>query len=134
MSCKDKNFFRVGVKALIWESDKKERFLLSLEENGHWELLGGGLEHGESAQEGLAREIKEETGLELAWVAKKPSYFFTVENTHENFWQANIVYEAKLKNLNFKKSYECVDLRYFSKEEALQEKIFPSVRKFLEIL
>ncbi len=31
----------------------------------HWDLPGGGLEHGETAEEGVLREIEEELGLRL---------------------------------------------------------------------
>ena len=39
-------FYRTSVKALIKNSEGK--ILLSKEENGMWELLGGGLDHGET--------------------------------------------------------------------------------------
>ena len=49
-----------GVKALIQNDD---RYLVLFEPNGNPDLPGGRLEHRETLQSGLHREILEETGL-----------------------------------------------------------------------
>lgn len=54
----------IGVGAVIW----KEDHILLIQRGkepmkGRWSLPGGKLELGESLQEGLSREISEETGL-----------------------------------------------------------------------
>lgn len=54
-------FYRISVKALILDSEK--RFLLVREDNGFWELPGGGLDHGEEPHACLKRELFEEMGL-----------------------------------------------------------------------
>lgn len=45
-------------------NDKKELLLLKTPK-GTWGIVGGHLEKGESVEEGLRREIREETGLEV---------------------------------------------------------------------
>src|SRR6266705_1748748 len=56
--------FRIGVFALIFDNER--RILL-----GHrrdidwWNLPGGGMEAGETVDEALCREVREETGLEV---------------------------------------------------------------------
>lgn len=125
-----KNSYRISIKALIL--DNTNRFLLTLEENGMWELLGGGLEYGENPYDCLVRELREEAGLEVAMVNIKPAYFVTAVN-EKGEWKANLIYKVKVKNLNFRPSDECVELRFFTKEEALTEKLYPTVYEFIKI-
>jgi 8-oxo-dGTP pyrophosphatase MutT (NUDIX family) len=59
-------FYRVSVKALVFDADR--RLLVVQEQAGHWELPGGGWEHGESLEQCLARELREELDARLASV------------------------------------------------------------------
>jgi len=67
--------FRVGVFAVI---ERLGEYLLALRRDIHWwNLPGGGLEYDETLEEGLRREVREETGCEieierLAGVYSKP--------------------------------------------------------------
>jgi len=56
----------LGVGALIFKRDK----ILLIERGkeplkGYWSLPGGGLETGETLEQGVIREVREETGLEV---------------------------------------------------------------------
>jgi 8-oxo-dGTP diphosphatase len=59
------------IAAIILENDKGE-FLLALRDNkpgipfpNHWDLIGGHVEDGETPEEALVREYKEELNLDL---------------------------------------------------------------------
>lgn len=61
---------QVGVKALIKNSEDKYLFikrsqLLGKEKETQWDIPGGRIETNENLMEALAREIKEETGMDL---------------------------------------------------------------------
>ncbi|HJQ08174.1 MAG TPA: NUDIX hydrolase [Candidatus Saccharimonadales bacterium] len=124
-------YYRVSVKGLV--IDETGRFLLTKEDNDKWELLGGGLDHGEDPIACLKREINEETGLEVTYVSSSPKYFVTTRRHNSDTFIANVIYEIKLKDLDFKPSDECQELRYFSAEEARHESLFPNVEKFLDV-
>ncbi|MDB5181957.1 MAG: hydrolase [Candidatus Saccharibacteria bacterium] len=51
-------FYRVSVKALIFDNQK--RLLVFQDSEGKYEMPGGGWEHGESLDECITRELKEE--------------------------------------------------------------------------
>jgi len=59
-----KQTFTIGVFGII--RDEQNRVLLCLRNDGDfWNLPGGGLEKGESPWQGVIREVKEETGLDV---------------------------------------------------------------------
>lgn len=124
-------FYRISVKGLV--IDETGRFLLIKEDNGRWELPGGGLEHGEDPTEGLRREIHEETGLVITEISKTPKYFLTSKRQGGEAYIANVIYEVKLKDLDFVPSEECQELRFFTPEEARHEPLFTNVERFLEV-
>lgn len=124
-------FYRVSVKALILNEEGK--FLLAQEKDGSWELLGGGLNFEENPQEGLIREIAEETGLQVETIEGNPSYFVTAFFEPRSEWKANVLYTVTLKDLNFAPSDECVALKFFSKEEVQNVKTLSNVDAFAKI-
>lgn len=124
-------FYRTSAKALIFDDEK--RFLLMLEKKGVWELPGGGLDFGESPQQCLAREIQEEMGLEVVHIAERPSYFLTAPRRDGKGWIANIIYEVRVADLDFVPSDECVEIRFFTAEEASMENLLPHVTEFVKL-
>lgn len=120
-----KTFYRVSTKALIYD-ESKEKFAVVLEDNGWWELLGGGLDWGEDPLECLKREISEEAGLEATWVSSDPVYCLQGKNM-KGVWSVALVYEVKVKDFNFKPSEECIDLKFISPKEASSIKAWRTV-------
>ena len=104
--------------------------MLVREDNGYWELPGGAVEFGENYKDCLAREIKEEMNLDVTWVDDKPLYFSTFQN-FKGVWAAIILFEAKVKDLNFSVSNECQEIGFFDKESASKLQLFPSVKAFI---
>lgn len=122
--------YRISAKALILDDQK--RFLLVQEDNGRWELPGGGLDFGETPAEGIKREIQEEMGIEVTWVADHPSYFTTTKGEN-GMWLANVLYETKVKNLDLTPSNECVACRFFTIDESNKLDAFENVTNFASI-
>jgi 8-oxo-dGTP pyrophosphatase MutT (NUDIX family) len=56
---------RVGCSVAIFEAGRTQILLTRRTDNGQWCLPGGGMDPGESAAECAAREVREETGLEV---------------------------------------------------------------------
>lgn len=57
--------FRPSAYALIFDEQNRLLFVKSRAFNTRWVLPGGGLNKGETLLEGLQREVREETGLEI---------------------------------------------------------------------
>jgi len=109
------------IAQIILENDKGE-FLLALRDNkswipfpNHWDLIGGHVEDGETPEEALIREFKEELGLDL-----KDHQFYKEFECLEGDAYENIkyIYTGKI-NIPIEEItlYEGQYARYFTKEE-----------------
>ncbi len=92
--------YRISLKALI-RNEKGE--VLVVKETGRdwWDLPGGGLDHGESFEQGLARELNEEVSLSgdfsLRIVdADQPKYV-----DEHDFYQIRLIFEVMPEEMNF---------------------------------
>jgi 8-oxo-dGTP diphosphatase len=119
------------IAAIILENDKGE-FLLYLRDNkpgipfpNHWDLIGGHVEDGETPEEALVREFKEELDLDLKEYTFYKKYECLTGDAYENI---KYIYSGKI-NLPIEKVtlLEGVRPQYFSREE------IPNV-KFANIL
>lgn len=121
------SFYRIGIKGLLVRDGK---ILLQQDTVTHtrppiWELPGGGLDYNETFQDGLRREVREENGLEVDWIADKPTYLWTDrrENSRqmEWFYVLLLCFRFEVKSLDFTPSDECRELRFFSQDELKKE-------------
>jgi 8-oxo-dGTP diphosphatase len=119
------------IAAIILENDKDE-FLLYLRDNkpdipfpDHWDLIGGHMEEGETPEEALVREVKEELDIDLKDYVFYKKYECLTGDAYENI---KYIYYGRI-NLPIEEItlLEGVYPKYFTREE------IPSV-KFANIL
>lgn len=106
--------YRVTVKAFI--TDESDNVLVVKEKQDFWSLPGGGLEHGESPEECIKREIKEEIGLDDVTVGDI-AYSTTVYLDQRDYWMTWIVYKASVKASDFILGDGVTDARYIDIDE-----------------
>jgi len=123
------NFYRTTSAALIL--DNLKRFLLVYQDSKYWDFPGGGIDFGEHPHDTIKRELKEEMGIEVLEIKKQPSYFVTALNVN-GLWKCDVLYETKVKSLDFTSSEECRKIRFFTKEEAKKVKLYPIIENFLK--
>lgn len=118
-------YYRVSVKA--WIVDNSWRPLFARVAHA-WDMLWWWIDHGETPQEALVREIKEEAWIDVTWVDEDPIHFVPYQ-TKRWFWKANIYYKTTLKNLDLIPTSECLELRYMDADEILEEPVFDQLRE-----
>ncbi len=131
------SFFRVTVKGLCVRDGKILLFKESKELSDQWELPGGGLDFGEEIQNGLKREIEEESGLKVKSISDKPVYIWTwrFEKARDMDWYYSLVlaYQIEFEDLDFIKSEECEEVRFFSQDELREIELCKQTNKLKEI-
>jgi 8-oxo-dGTP diphosphatase len=115
--------FRIGIFALIFDG---ERILLGLRRDiDWWNLPGGGMELGETVDEALYREVREETGLEvevgqLVGVYSKPQKQEVV-----------LTFRCRVVGGTMQPTEETRESRYFD-PNALPDKLLPKHRERIQ--
>lgn len=125
---------RIGVsqKAIIFDREGKilvlRRSGAAPSNPGKWDFPGGDLEFGEDAIDGIIREIREETGLEV-----KNLNLFDVEshiNKDGDFW-VTIAYIAKAVSDKVILSYEHDEFKWLTAEDFLKLESSEKLRRFV---
>jgi ADP-ribose pyrophosphatase YjhB (NUDIX family) len=101
---------------------------------GRWDLLGGFLGEGEAPLDGLRRELREETGLEIEPGAYLGAYVDSYGETGTAV--LNLVFEARVLAGDMAPADDVAELRWFDLEELppTEELAFTWVARFFDDL
>lgn len=99
-----------------------------------WEFVGGGIEFGETPEEALIREAKEEAGVEIEVVKLLPKIFDEIfkDKTHVII----LSYECKITHgkLKIVTDHEIAELKFVPLSEVKNYNSFENVYKTVELL
>ncbi len=133
---------RIGAYGLIIRENKIA--LIKKARGGYKGLLdipGGGIEHGESPEETLIREIKEEAGADVLNYelldVKSNRIVWHDETFNEDLHQIGILYKVELKDYNLKKSGDGLDsdgCDFYDIDKLSKNDITPFTLEGLELL
>jgi len=122
---------RVAVYLVLRE---KDQILMAKRKNtgyqdGNYSLVSGHLEEGESAKEGLVREIKEEAGIDIRREDLKIAHtLYRPKDSYVCFFFEAKKWEGEIKNMEPEK---CSEIMWFSKNN-LPKNIAPEIKLALK--
>ena len=114
----------VSVAGLVC-NENEEILLINSPWRG-WEFPGGMVEPGETLQEALIREIKEEAGVDV----KITGFIGLCKNIEKDV--VNIDFSCEYTGGEFRTSNESSEVRWVTKQEALEMVTLPLTHKRLE--
>jgi len=119
-----KDYIGVGVGALIFNEEGK--ILLALRgrkaknERGKWEIPGGAVEFGETLEQAIMREVKEEMGIEIHVKQLLHVADHILEEEGQHWVSPTFICEIISGELGINEPEKCERLDWFSIEEADQ--------------
>lgn len=117
----------------ILYNEEKGLLLEKRTDTGEWCTPGGAIELGESLEDALKREIKEETNLDIA----NPKLFDIKANVHmvypnkDEVYYTDVVYEINEFFGDIKPDKESTELRFFDLDN-LPKNIMPTQIRYIE--
>jgi ADP-ribose pyrophosphatase YjhB (NUDIX family) len=112
----------VGCSATVWDGTGQRMLLTRRADSGRWCVPGGYMDPGESVSEACAREVREETGLEVRvkrLIGVYTSPHLRLEYPDGNRWQIVVLhFEAEAVGGELKAGDETTEAGYFSRSEA----------------
>jgi 8-oxo-dGTP diphosphatase len=113
------SFYRVSVKALIY--DTQHRLLMYKDDQGRWEVPGGGWDHGETFEQCIVRELTEE--IHATDIKVGALKFFYRGVTLSGYPKVNLAIAVSISSSELRPSkdgtVDLVEAKFVTKEEFL---------------
>ena len=124
----DDCLYRVAIRVLIVQDGKV--LLVKEADDNWWALPGGGVDHGETIESALAREVEEELGVPTADVSSDfQIVHYNIGNVVNGVPRMNLFFKASVPERLLKKTKHIEERAWFTKSEFLNASTHASYDK-----
>jgi 8-oxo-dGTP diphosphatase len=124
----DDCLYRVAIRVLIVRNGKV--LLVKEVSDDWWALPGGGVDHGETVESTLVREVEEELGVPADHVSSDfQIVHYNIGNVVNGVPRMNLFFRASVPEVALTKTSDVAELRWFTKQEFLEANLHTSYNK-----
>jgi len=124
----DDCLYRVAVRVLVVNNDKL--LLVKEADDDWWALPGGGIDHGESIEITVTREIEEELGVPASEVLSSfEIVYYNIGNVVNAIPRMNLFFKVSIPETSLKKTDHVSEWKWVTKEEFLAQELHASYNK-----
>jgi 8-oxo-dGTP pyrophosphatase MutT (NUDIX family) len=123
----DDCLYRVAARVLVIQDDT---VLLVKEHEDWWAFPGGGIDHGETIETTLRREMEEELGVPASDVLTDfQIVYYNIGTVVNGIPRMNIYFKVSVPEQSLQKTAEVAEWQWFTKEEFLKADLHASYDK-----
>jgi 8-oxo-dGTP pyrophosphatase MutT (NUDIX family) len=125
----DDCLYRIAARALIIQNNKV-LLVREASERLQWSIPGGGVDHGETIESSLIREIEEELGVSAKEVSSDfQIVHYNIGNVVNGVPRMNLFFKASIQKESLKKDDHVSECKWFTKDEFMEVDMHPSYNK-----
>jgi 8-oxo-dGTP pyrophosphatase MutT (NUDIX family) len=124
----DDCLYRVAVRVLVVQNSKV--LLVKEADDDWWALPGGGVDHGESVEATLVREVEEELGVSASEVSSDfQIVYYNIGSIVNGVPRMNLFFKATVPEASLKTTDHVAKWQWFTREEFLKQDLHSSYVK-----
>jgi ADP-ribose pyrophosphatase YjhB (NUDIX family) len=124
----DDCLYRIAARALVIQGDK---VLLIKEADDHWWALpGGGVDHGETIESAVIREVEEELGVPVDEISSDfQIVHYNIGSVVNSVPRMNLFFRVSMSESSLKKAAHTSEWKWFTRTEFLNQELHTSYDK-----
>lgn len=124
----DDCLYRVAARVLVTQKDKI--LLVREADDDWWALPGGGIDHGESIESTVTREVEEELGVPASEVSSDfQIVYYNIGSVVNAVPRMNLFFKVSIPETSLKSTDHVSEWKWFTKEEFLEQELHASYDK-----
>jgi 8-oxo-dGTP pyrophosphatase MutT (NUDIX family) len=124
----DDCLYRVAARVLVVQDNKL--LLVKEASDDWWALPGGGVDHGETIESAVTREVEEELGVPASEVSSDfQIVYYNIGSVVNTVPRMNLFFKVSVPETSLRKTDQVSEWKWFTKDEFLKQELHASYDK-----